>query len=63
MKNMLDLFAGTGSVSKLFKERGWNTTSLDRDLPADINIDILNSLFSVKFFTKLQIFCLIFGTN
>jgi len=52
MMNMLDLFAGTGSISKIFKERGWNTISLDRDLPADINIDILNWDYKKQFKPK-----------
>jgi hypothetical protein len=39
---LLDLFSGTGSVANAAKERGWETTTLDRDLPADIKMDILN---------------------
>jgi len=38
---MLDLFSGTASVSRTFREAGWETTSLDRDLPADIRADVL----------------------
>jgi hypothetical protein len=40
-KRMLDLFSGTGSVSKVFKEKGWEVLTLDRDLPADIQTNIL----------------------
>ena len=39
--NVLELFSGTGSIGKICKELDWNCLSLDRDLPADINIDIL----------------------
>jgi site-specific DNA-cytosine methylase len=40
-RRMLDLFSGTGSVSKVFKEKGWEVLTLDRDLPADIQTNIL----------------------
>ena len=39
--NVLELFSGSGSVGKICEELGWTYLSLDRDLPADINIDIL----------------------
>lgn len=39
--NVLECFSGTGSISKICKELDWNCLSLDKDLPADINIDIL----------------------
>ena len=39
---MLELLAGTGSVGNVFKDHGWEVVSLDRDLPADINCDILD---------------------
>ena len=39
--NILELFSGTGSIGKICKELDWNCLSIDRDLPADINIDIL----------------------
>ena len=39
---LLELFSGTGSIGDVFKERGWEVVSLDRDMPADIQMDILN---------------------
>ena len=39
--NVLELYSGTGSVNKICEELGWDCLSLDKDLPADINIDIL----------------------
>ena len=41
---MLDLFSGTGSVGKVFREAGYLVTSLDSDpkFNADIQLDILN---------------------
>ena len=37
----LDLFAGTGSVGSMAKELGYDVNSLDRDMPADIQCDVL----------------------
>ena len=39
---LLELFSGTGSVGEVFRERGWEVISLDRDLPADICCDIMD---------------------
>ena len=39
---LLELFSGTGSVGRVFQERGWEVVSLDRDMPADIQADIMD---------------------
>ena len=39
-RTMLELFSGTGSVGGVFREAGWKTVSLDRDMTADIRADI-----------------------
>ena len=41
-KFLLDLFSGTGSVGEVAKELGFNVISLDRDMKADIEIDIMD---------------------
>jgi len=38
---ILELYSGTGSVSKVCKERGWDVVSVDINGNADITIDIL----------------------
>tara|TARA_R110000765_G_scaffold395479_1_gene489213 strand:+ start:142 stop:936 length:795 start_codon:yes stop_codon:yes gene_type:complete len=37
----LELFSGTGSFGKIFDELGWDFLSLDNELPADINENIM----------------------
>ena len=39
----LELFSGTGSVGNVCKALGMDVVSLDRDMPADIRTDIMNS--------------------
>ena len=39
---VLDLFSGTGSVANVFRNHGPTVTTLDRDLPADIQTDIVD---------------------
>ena len=41
MPMMLELFAGTGSVGNVAKELGYDVISLDKDMDADIQIDIM----------------------
>ena len=41
MIKVLELFSGTGSVGKVCSELGWETLSLDLEMKADINIDLM----------------------
>jgi hypothetical protein len=38
---VLDLFSGTQSVGMVCREHGWEYVGLDRDMPADIQCDIM----------------------
>jgi len=42
MPHLLELFSGTGSVGKAFKQLGWLVTSLDIEGTPDIKLDILD---------------------
>jgi site-specific DNA-cytosine methylase len=39
---ILKLFSGTGSVGNVCKRHGFEVVSLDRDMPADIETDIMD---------------------
>ena len=39
---LLELFSGTGSVGKVAEELGIAVTSLDRGMPAHIQVDIMD---------------------
>ena len=41
-KKLLELFSGTGSVGDIARELGFEVTSLDRDMPATFNVDIMD---------------------
>ena len=42
MPFLLELFSGTGSVGQVAQGLGWNVASLDKDMPASIQTDILD---------------------
>ena len=46
---LLELFSGTGSVGEVFRERGREVVSLDRDMPADIRRDVMGWDFREAF--------------
>ena len=39
---VLDLFSGTGSVTRAFRRHGHDVTSLDKDMDADIRTDVMD---------------------
>ena len=42
MTTMLELFSGTGSVGKVAEQMGMTVISLDRDMEADLQCDIMD---------------------
>ena len=46
---LLELFAGTGSIGKVAHILGMEVTSLDKDMQADIRIDIMNWDYKADF--------------
>jgi site-specific DNA-cytosine methylase len=46
---LLELFVGTGSVGNVFKDKGWVVVSLDRDMDADIKMDIMDWNYQAAF--------------
>ena len=48
--NVLELFSGTGSVGKVCENLGWNVVSVDLELPATHECDIMN--FDYKQYPK-----------
>jgi len=57
---ILELYSGTGSVSKVCKERGWDVVSVDIDGRADITIDMLKWDYKKDF--KIGDFDIIFAS-
>ena len=55
---VLELFSGSGSISKICRERDWECVSLDIDGRADINIDIMKwdyvNAFPVGYFDYIH---------
>ena len=53
VKMFLDLFSGTGSVGEVAKELGYTVIGVDRDMEAEIQIDIMDwdyTVFPTSFF-------------
>ena len=47
VKFFLDLFSGTGSVGEVAKELGYTVIGVDRDMEAEIQIDIMDWDYTV----------------
>ena len=47
MPLLLELFSGTGSVGDVARNLGWEVVSLDRDMPANIQTDIMDWEFKL----------------
>ena len=46
MPILLELFSGTGSVGEVAKNLGWHVVSLDRHMPADLHMDVMDWITS-----------------
>ena len=57
--NVLELFSGTGSVGKVCEQLGWNVISVDNELPATHQIDIME--FDYKQYPK-DYFSIVWGS-
>jgi hypothetical protein len=47
MPRLLELFSGTGSVGSVFRERGCEVVALDRDMEADLRVDVMDWDYTV----------------
>jgi len=57
--NVLELFSGTGSVGKVCEQLGWNVISVDNELPATHQIDMMQ--FDYKQYPK-DYFSIVWGS-
>lgn len=57
--NVLELFSGTGSVGKVCDQLGWNVISVDNELPATHQVDIME--FDYKQYPK-NYFSIVWGS-
>ena len=46
-KRMLEVFSGTGRMAAAFKERGWNTLTVDLHQDADLEIDVRQLTYDI----------------